>query len=86
LETKNVPKEFKTNQNIFKMLSCIENANINELKIKVENRSTISTTYRVQTQKKTHIIVKSFHSDSKKGQVGNVLLTSGVSLMDVLNT
>ena len=29
METENVPKQFKINQNIFKMLSYIENANIN---------------------------------------------------------
>ena len=29
LETENVPKQFKINENILKMLLCIENANIN---------------------------------------------------------
>jgi len=29
LETENVPKQLKKNQNIFKILLCIENANIN---------------------------------------------------------
>ena len=29
MENENVPKQFKINQNILKMLSCIEKANIN---------------------------------------------------------
>jgi len=29
LETENLSKQFKTNQNILKILSCVENANIN---------------------------------------------------------
>ena len=29
MENENVPEQFKINQNILKMLSCIENANIN---------------------------------------------------------
>ena len=29
MENENVPKQFKINQNILKMFSCIENANIN---------------------------------------------------------
>ena len=29
MENENVPKQFKINQNILKMLSCIENSNLN---------------------------------------------------------
>ena len=29
MENENVPKQFKINQNILKMISCIENASIN---------------------------------------------------------